>query len=103
MKIKFINNQIKLYDEKALLDLTMKVVIYHVWIAPLSLIQNGGLPFLSGASSSLSDLGNPIPNILPKECHIVLHKSTCLTSAFQISIFSESTWNSWNSSSYKCQ
>lgn len=51
----------KLYDEKALLCLTEKVVVYCVWIAALSLMQNGGLPFLSGAASSLPDQENPTP------------------------------------------
>lgn len=36
----------------------------------LSLAQNGGLPFLIGASSSLPDLGTQTP--LPEEGHIVL-------------------------------
>lgn len=36
-----------------------KALVYHVWTAYLSFTQNGGLLFLSGTSSSLSDLGIP--------------------------------------------
>jgi hypothetical protein len=39
-----------------LLYLTTKVVIYHVWTAFLSFVQNEGLPFFSRASS-LPDQG----------------------------------------------
>jgi hypothetical protein len=49
-----------------------KVIIYHVWTAFLSLVQNGRLRFLSRDSSSPTDLGSLTSNILPEECHIIL-------------------------------
>ena len=63
-----------------LMLLTTKVVIYHVWTAFLSSSQNRGLPFLSRAFSSLSDLESPTPTLLPDKCHLVLGNITGLPS-----------------------
>ena len=43
------------------LRLTTKIVAYRVCTAFLRAGQNGGLPFLSRASSSLPDVGSPTP------------------------------------------
>jgi hypothetical protein len=63
-----------------LLQLVNKFVVYHVRTAFLCLAQNKELPFLSGASSCPPNLGNPNPNLLPEECHIILREIRGLTS-----------------------
>lgn len=48
--------------------LSFKVVVYHVQLGPLSSMQNEGLPFFSGGSSSLPNLGIQTLSLLPEEC-----------------------------------
>lgn len=67
--------------------LLLKIEVYHVYIAPLSSQQNGGLPFCSRAVPSLTLSGeldpcHPAPIDTPEEGHIALGKLPNSTSPF---------------------